>query len=102
MAQTDTQPVPPFRGRATIRDIASLAGVSIATVSRVLNDRPDVSPETRESVLRVVRGHGFSTNRGARGLSSGRAGIVGVMVLFLRGWYFGVRIGRGHVGTPVP
>jgi transcriptional regulator with XRE-family HTH domain len=48
MAQTDTQPVPPFRGRATIRDIADLAGVSIATVSRVLNDRPDVSRETRE------------------------------------------------------
>jgi LacI family transcriptional regulator len=47
MAQTDTRPDPPFRGRATIRDIADLAGVSIATVSRVLNDRPDVAPETR-------------------------------------------------------
>jgi Bacterial regulatory proteins, lacI family len=34
-------------GRATIRDIASHAGVSITTVSRVLNDRPDVAPETR-------------------------------------------------------
>jgi LacI family transcriptional regulator len=55
MAQADTQPDPPFRGRATIRDIADLAGVSIATVSRVLNDRPDVSPETRETVLQVVR-----------------------------------------------
>src|SRR5438876_10261140 len=90
MAQADTQPEPPFRGRATIRDIADLAGVSIATVSRVLNDRPDVSPETRESVLRVVREHGFSTNRGARGLSSGRAGIVGMMLPFLHAWYFGL------------
>ena len=55
MAQADTQSEPPFRGRATIRDIADLAGVSIATVSRVLNDRPDVAPETRETVLQVVR-----------------------------------------------
>ena len=58
MAQTDTRPDQPFRGRATIRDIADLAGVSIATVSRVLNDRPDVARETRETVLQVVREHG--------------------------------------------
>ena len=37
--------------RATIRDIASEAGVSIATVSRVINGRPDVSAGTREAVL---------------------------------------------------
>ena len=60
MAQADIKAEPPFRGRATIRDIADLAGVSIATVSRVLNDRPDVAPETRENVLQVVREHGFS------------------------------------------
>ena len=89
MAQTDTQPVPPFRGRATIRDIADLAGVSIATVSRVLNDRPDVATETRESVLQVVREHGFSTNRGARGLSSGRTGMIGLTLPLVADAYFG-------------
>src|SRR5438105_15364226 len=77
-----------FRGRTTIRDIASLAGVSIATVSRVLNDRPDVAPDTREAVLQVVREHGFSTNRGARGLSSGRTGMVGLTLPFLHAAYF--------------
>ena len=89
MAQADTQREPPFRGRATIRDIADLAGVSIATVSRVLNDRPDVAPETRENVLQVVRQHGFSTNRGARGLSSGRTGMVGLTLPLVADAYFG-------------
>src|SRR5439155_9148558 len=89
MAQADTRPEPPFRGRATIRDIADLAGVSIATVSRVLNDRPDVAPETRESVLQVVREHGFSTNRGARGLSSGRTGMIGLTLPLVADAYFG-------------
>src|SRR5438270_12105469 len=78
MAQLDRTPDQKFRGRATIRDIADLAGVSIATVSRVLNDRPDVAPETRETVMQVVREQGFSTNRGARGLSSGRTGMIGL------------------------
>jgi LacI family transcriptional regulator len=86
MAQPDREP--PLRARATIRDIASLAGVSIATVSRVLNDRPDVAAETREAVMRVVREHNFSTNRGARGLSSGRTGIVGSTVPHVNGAYF--------------
>jgi LacI family transcriptional regulator len=89
MAQADTHQELPFRGRATIRDIADLAGVSIATVSRVLNDRPDVAPGTRENVLQVVREHGFSTNRGARGLSSGRTGMVGLTLPRVADAYFG-------------
>src|SRR2546430_9471881 len=88
MAAPDTDPDQKFRGRATIRDIADLAGVSIATVSRVLNDRPDVAPETRESVLQVVREHGFSTNRGARGLSSGRTGMIGLTLPLVADAYF--------------
>jgi LacI family transcriptional regulator len=89
MAQVDRRPDQKFRGRATIRDIADLAGVSIATVSRVLNDRPDVAPGTREQVLQVVREHGFQTNRGARALSSGRTGIVGLTLPLVNDVYFG-------------
>src|SRR6478736_200232 len=89
MAQLDTRPEQPFRGRATIRDIADLAGVSIATVSRVLNDRPDVAAGTRETVLQVVREHGFTTNRGARGLSSGRTGMIGLTLPLVADAYFG-------------
>jgi len=52
--------------RSTIRDIAKRSSVSIATVSRVLNGRPDVSDETRDTVLRLIREHGYASNRTAR------------------------------------
>jgi LacI family transcriptional regulator len=74
--------------RVTIREIADLAGVSIATVSRVLNGRDDVSDETRESVGRVIREHGYTANRSARGLSAGRTGLVGVLVPLVYPVYF--------------
>jgi LacI family transcriptional regulator len=89
VAQIDRRPDQKFRGRATIRDIADLAGVSIATVSRVLNDRPDVAPGTRETVLQVVREHGFTTNRGARALAGGRTGVVGLTLPLVADAYFG-------------
>jgi LacI family transcriptional regulator len=74
--------------RVTIREIAELAGVSIATVSRVVNGRGDVSDETREIVQRVVREHGYSANRSARGLSAGRTGFVGVTIPKVHPVYF--------------
>jgi len=76
------------RPRVTIREIAELAGVSIATVSRVVNGRDDVSEETREAVQRIVREHGYSANRSARGLSAGRTGFVGVTVPMVAPPYF--------------
>ncbi len=75
-------------GPPTIRDIADAAGVSIATVSRVLNGRPDVSTATREAVLRVVREQGFSMNRSARALSGGRTGLIGVTLPMVHVEYF--------------
>ncbi len=76
------------RARVTIREIAELAGVSIATVSRVVNGRDDVSEETREVVQRIVRERGYSANRSARGLSAGRTGFVGVTVPMVADAYF--------------
>jgi LacI family transcriptional regulator len=76
------------KARSTIREVASAAGVSIATVSRVMNGRPDVAPETREAVLRVVRDQGFSMNRSARALSGGKTGLVGVTLPIVQAAYF--------------
>lgn len=77
-----------IRKRVTIRDIADEAGVSVATVSRVINDRPDVASKTRADVLRVMRAHSFVTNRSARALSIGRTGLIGVTVPFVDESYF--------------
>src|SRR5438874_6748405 len=74
--------------RTTIRHIADQAGVSIATVSRVLNGREDVSDETRDLVRRVIRENGYTANRSARGLSSGRTGLVGILVPLVYPAYF--------------
>ena len=52
----------------TIKDIAKLAGVSVTTVSRVLNRRPDVNPVTREKVERIIEENSFVGNKNARGL----------------------------------
>src|SRR3954466_8432803 len=79
---------PTLRPRMTIREIADLAGVSVATVSRVMNGRDDVAPDTRELVQRVVREHGYTTNRSARALSAGRTGLVGATVPLVHPAYF--------------
>jgi LacI family transcriptional regulator len=72
----------------TIREIAQLAGVSIATVSRVVNASGYVSEKTRSAVESVIREHGYTANRTARGLSGGRTGLVGVTVPRIHLAYF--------------
>ena len=59
------------RARATIRDVAALAGVGIKTVSRVINDEANVSPQMRERVQRAVVALNFKPNQGAGALRRG-------------------------------
>lgn len=67
--------------RASIRDVASLAGVSVGTVSNVLNHPDRVSPATRGRVLAAVEKLGFVRNESARQLRAGRSHIIGLVVL---------------------
>jgi DNA-binding LacI/PurR family transcriptional regulator len=73
--------------KVTIKDVAQAAGVSTQTVSRVINYRPDVSPETRERVQQVINDLGYSPNVIARSLSRGRSNTLGVVGFGLG--YFG-------------
>ncbi len=64
----------------TIKDIARLSGVSVSTVSRVLNDRPDVSEDCRERVRAVIETHNYVPNNSARDLVKVRSDAIGLVV----------------------
>ena len=68
----------------TIYDIAREAGVSASTVSRVINDKPGVNPETRERIRALLAQHHYAPNEAARGLVTHSSRMVGVLVADIR------------------
>jgi DNA-binding LacI/PurR family transcriptional regulator len=70
------------RAAPTIRDVARHSGLSVATVSRVLNDMPVVSDQTRDRVRQAVDELGFRRSATARSLSLGRSQTIGVVAPF--------------------
>jgi LacI family transcriptional regulator len=66
--------------KTTIQDIAKQAAVSKATVSRVLNHKPDVDPATRERILNIIEEQGFVPSIAASGLAGGRNRLIGVLI----------------------
>ncbi|MCY7290294.1 MAG: LacI family transcriptional regulator [Cryobacterium sp.] len=65
--------------RSTLRDVARLAGVSVATASKALNGRDQVHPDTRARVLAAAERISFTPNALARGLLAGQSGTVGLI-----------------------
>ena len=74
---------------ADIADVARLAGVSTATVSRALNGKT-ASAATREKVLAAAAELGYVISSNASGLASGRTRHIGFMVPFIDRWFFTV------------
>src|SRR3712207_6627280 len=73
-------PAPPSRPRKpNISDVAQTAGVSYQTVSRVLNNAPDVSAATRERVQRIIKDMGYRRSRTATALSTSRSTAIGIL-----------------------
>ena len=64
----------------TIQDVAKTAGVSVSTVSRVLNGKVDVSSETQEHVRSVIDELGYTTNLAARSMRSFKKNLVGLIM----------------------
>ncbi len=71
--------------RATLRDVANLAGVSIATASKALNDRQHVSASARARVHEAAATLAFTPNEAARSLLAGQTGTVGLITGDLEG-----------------
>ena len=63
-----------------LEQIAKLSGVSRSTVSRVVNNDPNVSSVTREKVLQVVKRVNYTPNAAARGLAAGRTHVLGLVI----------------------
>ena len=68
------------RKSITIRDVAEAAGVSISTVSRVLNDKDDVAVGTCERVQQVIAELGYASSLAARGMRSSRTNVIGLVM----------------------
>jgi LacI family transcriptional regulator len=79
------------RARATLTDVAALAGVSVGTASKALSGSGRMRPETRERVLNAVRELDFRPNQQAQSLHTGRSWTVGLMTTD----------GIGRFSTPV-
>lgn len=78
-----------MRRNVTIIDVAHEAGVSYATVSRVINNLDHVRPDKRERVLRAMTRLGYTPNQQARSLAGGRSQIIGLVVRDLGTGYIG-------------
>jgi LacI family transcriptional regulator len=73
-----------------MKDIAKLSGVSLKTVSRVLNDSPEVKEETRNKVLEIVKKHGFQRNIIAKSLKEKKSKTIIVFIDRHSGEYWGI------------
>ena len=68
------------RKSITIQDVAKVSGVSVSTVSRVLNSRYDVAEETTEKVQKVIKDLGYASSLAARGMRSHRTNVIGMVI----------------------
>jgi DNA-binding LacI/PurR family transcriptional regulator len=86
-----------IKGRVNIRRVAHEAGVSTQTVSRVLNNRPDVSSETRQRVQQIIAQLGYRPNAIARSLSSQRTRTLGLITADFTDYFFAQVIAGAEV-----
>lgn len=71
--------------RATLSDVAAVAGVSVSTVSKALNDRSDIAESTKARIRKIADDLGFAPNSLAKSLLTGRTGMVGLVTHDLEG-----------------
>ncbi|TNG94642.1 LacI family DNA-binding transcriptional regulator [Pasteurellaceae bacterium USgator11] len=76
----------------TIRDVAKLANVSVATVSRVLNAHPSISDKTRQAVLAAVEELGYYPNANAQALATQSSDTIGVVVTDVTDSFFAILV----------
>ncbi len=88
MASNSTDILPMSPSPATIKDVARVAGVSVATVSRALNGAENVLPDTRQRIVDVARELRYSPSGAARSLITRRTDTIGALLPDLHGEFF--------------
>ena len=82
------------RNAVTIQDVAKAAGVSVSTVSRVLNGKVDVAPETQQRVQEVIAQLGYTSNLAARSMRLRRSNLIGLIMPDI-GYPFSAEVMKG-------
>ena len=66
-------------GKCTLADVAKACGVATYTVSRAINDKKDISKETKERILKVAKEMGYTTNVTAKNLRVGNSNTIAIV-----------------------
>lgn len=72
----------------TIKDIAKMCGVGVSTVSRAINNHPDINPATKEMIIKVIKDHNFIPNNSARNLKRSDAKAIAVLIKGITNSFF--------------
>lgn len=67
-------------GTTTIKDIARICGVGVSTVSRAINDHPDINEETKSLILKTIKEHNYIPNNSARNLKRSESNTIAVLI----------------------
>lgn len=76
----------------TIRDIAKICGVGVSTVSRAINNHPDINPETKEMIMNVIKEHNYVPNNSARNLKRSEGKTIAILVKGMTNPFFSTMI----------
>ena len=64
----------------TIKDVARICGVGVSTVSRAINNHPDINPQTRQRIMEVIKQNGYIPNNSARNLKRTESRTIAVLI----------------------
>ena len=87
-------------GNVTIKDIARICGVGVSTVSRAMNNHPDINQETKDMIMQAIEQNNYVPNNSARNLKRTDAKAIAVLVKGISNPLFNrmiKEIGRAHV-----
>lgn len=86
-------------GELTIKDIAKACGVGVSTVSRAINNHPDINPETRKKIMNMIEETGFTPNNSARNLKRTETNSIALLVKGISNPFFSdmIRIMEDYV-----